>query len=202
MRSTLALIILLLSKMTSGLLSPTSFQLSRSRGQCVTRAVVGPEEASSRRPTAAAVTRRRLFEGSCAVTAAAVLSTPVTSAVAKETVDVKSTIPLESLRLGLASVPQRDIVITGANSGVGLAGAKLLTAAGHRYLFTSFNIFLLQNASINNHLSVPPLMALDPNLSFTSSCLTPCAEWSLRVEHKPRQMLPPKHAMILLKKLP
>ena len=36
-------------------------------------------------------------------------------------------------RLGakLASAPVRNIIITGANSGVGFAGAKILTAAGH-----------------------------------------------------------------------
>ena len=35
------------------------------------------------------------------------------------------------LLANLASAPTRNIIITGANSGVGLAGAKLLTAAGH-----------------------------------------------------------------------
>merc|ERR1712087_181184 len=39
--------------------------------------------------------------------------------------------PQEVLTSSLASVPARDIIITGSNSGVGLAGAKLLTAAGH-----------------------------------------------------------------------
>ena len=37
-----------------------------------------------------------------------------------------------ALTATLATAPVRDIVVTGANSGVGLAGAKLLTAAGHR----------------------------------------------------------------------
>ena len=36
------------------------------------------------------------------------------------------------LLAGLASAPVRRVVVTGASSGVGLAGAKLLTAAGHQ----------------------------------------------------------------------
>ena len=41
-------------------------------------------------------------------------------------------IPQAALLNGLASAPVRSIIVTGATSGVGLAGAKLLTAAGHR----------------------------------------------------------------------
>ena len=41
-------------------------------------------------------------------------------------------VPMATLLSGLANSPPRDVVIPGANSGVGLAGAKLLNAAGHR----------------------------------------------------------------------
>jgi len=41
------------------------------------------------------------------------------------------TIPQATLLGGLSSAPVRRLIVTGANSGVGLAGAKLLTAAGH-----------------------------------------------------------------------
>lgn len=41
-------------------------------------------------------------------------------------------VPQAELLANLASVPARSVIITGANSGVGLAAAKLLTAAGHR----------------------------------------------------------------------
>ena len=40
-------------------------------------------------------------------------------------------VPQSELLAKLASAPVRNIVITGANSGVGFAGAKILTAAGH-----------------------------------------------------------------------
>ena len=46
--------------------------------------------------------------------------------------DIQRVIPQKTLTSALATAPQRDIIITGSNSGVGLAGAKLLTAAGHR----------------------------------------------------------------------
>jgi protochlorophyllide reductase len=36
-----------------------------------------------------------------------------------------------ALLSGLARAPARNIIVTGASSGVGLAGAKILTAAGH-----------------------------------------------------------------------
>lgn len=41
-------------------------------------------------------------------------------------------IPQQELLGGLASAPVRHVIVTGASSGVGLAGAKLLTAAGHQ----------------------------------------------------------------------
>jgi len=40
----------------------------------------------------------------------------------------------KSLLAGLSSAPVRTVIITGANSGVGLAGAKLLTASGHKVI--------------------------------------------------------------------
>ena len=40
-------------------------------------------------------------------------------------------VPQSTLLAGIATSPVRNVIITGANSGVGLAGAKLLTAAGH-----------------------------------------------------------------------
>ena len=45
---------------------------------------------------------------------------------------IERVIPLAELTGGVASSRVRNIVITGANSGVGLAGAKQLAAAGHR----------------------------------------------------------------------
>ncbi len=45
---------------------------------------------------------------------------------------IERVIPLAELTGGIASSRVRNIVITGANSGVGLAGAKQLAAAGHR----------------------------------------------------------------------
>jgi len=41
-------------------------------------------------------------------------------------------LPQEVLLANLAKAPVRHVVITGASSGVGLAGAKLLVASGHR----------------------------------------------------------------------
>lgn len=46
--------------------------------------------------------------------------------------EFESVVPQATLTAALASAAPRDIVITGCNSGVGLAGAKLLVAAGHR----------------------------------------------------------------------
>jgi len=47
---------------------------------------------------------------------------------------VEKVIPQSRLAANLAGAPLRTVVITGANSGVGLAGAKFLTAAGHRVI--------------------------------------------------------------------
>jgi len=48
--------------------------------------------------------------------------------------DFEVVIQQQTLLAGLSSAPVRTVIITGANSGVGLAGAKLLTAAGHRVI--------------------------------------------------------------------
>lgn len=45
--------------------------------------------------------------------------------------ELELVIPQAELLSSLATAPARNIIVTGANSGVGLAGAKLLTAAGH-----------------------------------------------------------------------
>eukprot|EP00316_Scyphosphaera_apsteinii_P012273 CAMPEP_0119324634 /NCGR_PEP_ID=MMETSP1333-20130426/63785_1 /TAXON_ID=418940 /ORGANISM="Scyphosphaera apsteinii, Strain RCC1455" /LENGTH=406 /DNA_ID=CAMNT_0007332399 /DNA_START=32 /DNA_END=1249 /DNA_ORIENTATION=+ len=44
------------------------------------------------------------------------------------------TIQQSELLANLASAPVRNIIVTGSSSGVGLAGAKLLTAAGHKVI--------------------------------------------------------------------
>jgi len=76
--------------------------------------------------------RRSALKSAAAATAGG-LFVPVGSplALAAEN-DIAYTIPQKTLVAALATAPARDIVITGSNSGVGLAGAKLLTAAGHR----------------------------------------------------------------------
>ncbi|KAL3897770.1 MAG: hypothetical protein SGPRY_012977 [Prymnesium sp.] len=53
-------------------------------------------------------------------------------ALATDSPSIEKTIPAAQLTAALATCPPRQIVITGSNSGVGLAGAKLLTAAGHQ----------------------------------------------------------------------
>jgi protochlorophyllide reductase len=58
----------------------------------------------------------------------------VRPALAFDETEISLIVPAATLIAGLAAAPARDVVITGANSGVGLAGAKLLTAAGHRVL--------------------------------------------------------------------
>ena len=54
------------------------------------------------------------------------------AAFAAEEVAFERVVPQATLLAALATSPARDVVITGSNSGIGLAGAKLLTAAGHR----------------------------------------------------------------------
>ena len=74
----------------------------------------------------APVSRRRAIGG--AFGAAIASRSPAFAADA----EFERVIAQQQLLSALASAPVRDVVITGANSGVGLAGAKLLTAAGHR----------------------------------------------------------------------
>jgi len=72
------------------------------------------------------INRRQLFLQSAAAAAAAT----ATAAWAKDE-QYELVLPQSTLLADLATAPKRNIIITGANSGVGLAGAKLLTAAGH-----------------------------------------------------------------------
>merc|ERR1740129_642375 len=73
----------------------------------------------------------QLAPQAAALAAASAQALPALAAPAAE-VDIERVIPLAKLTADLAAAPPRDIIITGANSGVGLAGAKILTAAGHR----------------------------------------------------------------------
>jgi len=73
---------------------------------------------------------RRHFLDECGLAAAILIGAPTLTAADAE----ESTVPLTRLISGLTTAPRRTIVITGANSGVGLAGARLLTAAGHRVI--------------------------------------------------------------------
>ena len=74
--------------------------------------------------------RRQAVQIAPAAAAATLL--PGTPAKAADTADIEFTVPMKTLTAQLATSAPRDIIITGANSGVGLAGAKILTAAGHR----------------------------------------------------------------------
>ena len=78
----------------------------------------------------ASPTRRELLQ----LTASGLLSTELVplAALADDNDVFEVVIPQPALLANLASAPVRNIVVTGANSGVGLAGAKLLVAAGHR----------------------------------------------------------------------
>ena len=111
--------------------------------RCTLRAARRPNTAPSddeKSPAAAELSRRQLLDlGLAALTAPALGGLALASSgrpalAAEAAVDVKYVLPLAELLADLASSPPRDVVITGANSGVGLAGAKLLTAAGHRVL--------------------------------------------------------------------
>ena len=48
------------------------------------------------------------------------------------TASIEKIVPMATLTAQLSAAAPRNIIITGANSGVGFAGAKILTAAGHR----------------------------------------------------------------------
>jgi len=83
--------------------------------------------------------RRKVFSTTtAAVVAVAPLLAPPTVPIARAASEApesfETQIPQKDLLAGLATSPVRDIIVTGANSGVGLAGAKLLTAAGHRVI--------------------------------------------------------------------
>ena len=78
----------------------------------------------------ASPTRRELLQ----LTASGLLSAELVPlpALADDNDVFEVVIPQPALLANLGSAPVRNVVVTGANSGVGLAGAKLLVAAGHR----------------------------------------------------------------------
>lgn len=82
--------------------------------------------------------RRNVFSATtaAAVAVAPLLAPPPIARAASEAPEssFETQIIQKDLLAGLATSPVRDIIVTGANSGVGLAGAKLLTAAGHRVI--------------------------------------------------------------------
>mmetsp|Transcript_46171 Transcript_46171/g.53947 ORF Transcript_46171/g.53947 Transcript_46171/m.53947 type:complete len:401 (+) Transcript_46171:48-1250(+) len=84
------------------------------------------------------LTRREIFSvtAATAVSASSLLTPllPVARAASDAPESYEKIIPQETLLSGLTTSPVRNIIITGANSGVGLAGAKLLTASGHRVI--------------------------------------------------------------------
>ena len=101
--------------------------------------LIAPPRAAPRRAAAARVmdsvmhaspTRRELLQ----LTASGLLSAELLPlpALADDNDVFEVVVPQPALLANLASAPVRNIVVTGASSGVGLAGAKLLVAAGHR----------------------------------------------------------------------
>ena len=74
--------------------------------------------------------RRRLLGTSAGVALGGLVNVPL--AAVSDATEFEVLVQQSALLGGLAGAPVRDVIITGANSGVGLAGAKLLTAAGHR----------------------------------------------------------------------
>mmetsp|Transcript_6857 Transcript_6857/g.22639 ORF Transcript_6857/g.22639 Transcript_6857/m.22639 type:complete len:410 (+) Transcript_6857:54-1283(+) len=90
-----------------------------------------PSTKSSSHARARLVSRRQHLQ-----TAAALIALPPLSAAADQCetdgAACELVIPQQTLLAGLASAPVRHVTVTGASSGVGLAGAKLLTAAGHK----------------------------------------------------------------------
>jgi len=66
--------------------------------------------------------------------AAAAAASSLDRAIAADdiTASIEKIVPMATLTAQLSAAAPRNIIITGANSGVGLAGAKILTAAGHR----------------------------------------------------------------------
>ena len=85
-------------------------------------------------PAPPTMSRRQLLHSTAAAATTAGLVLPLAAhADACETDGsaCEFVIPQQTLLANLAAAPVRRVVVTGANSGVGLAGAKLLTAAGH-----------------------------------------------------------------------
>lgn len=77
--------------------------------------------------------RRALAAGwAGALGAAAAVTRAPELALAADKVEVESVLLLSTLEAGLATAPVRRVVVTGANSGVGLNGASRLVAAGHQ----------------------------------------------------------------------
>lgn len=76
------------------------------------------------------VSRRDALQGTAAT--ALFLGCPLSPPLAASAEEFELVVEQASLLAGLSSAPVRNVIITGANSGVGLAGAKLLTAAGHK----------------------------------------------------------------------
>jgi protochlorophyllide reductase len=95
--------------------------------------IVGALGLLSQPPPRVVGRREALVSGAAAI--GGLLLPPGAVIAADDTIaGLEMTVSLAALTSNLASAPQREVVITGANSGVGLAGAKLLTAAGHRVL--------------------------------------------------------------------
>mmetsp|Transcript_37691 Transcript_37691/g.88166 ORF Transcript_37691/g.88166 Transcript_37691/m.88166 type:complete len:391 (-) Transcript_37691:207-1379(-) len=91
-------------------------------GACVCLTVV-----AIRSPAGGNIDRRRLM-----TSIAAAGLTPRLPTLAAD--NLERIIPQEVLTGALTAAAPREIIITGSNSGVGLAGARLLTAAGHHVL--------------------------------------------------------------------
>ena len=81
-----------------------------------------------RAPSSFRLDRRRALQ---TLGAASLLNGVPLSALADAT-EFELVVQQAALLDGLASAPVRNVIVTGASSGVGLAGAKLLTAAGHQ----------------------------------------------------------------------
>ena len=92
--------------------------------------------------TSGRMSRRQIFGKGASATAGAIVAAsalslpgitlyPRPADAASNDDPLQTIIPQKELLASLASAPVRNVIITGANSGVGLAGSKLLVAAGH-----------------------------------------------------------------------